>query len=122
MRGARARSGTARRLLFVLLAAGPAFACSRRDEPASGAASASKPVAAASAAPEPPPMVLFLPDAASGPGPAPALGPVGGVLRASVAHSGRCPADMVDVRGRFCIDRFEATLSDLGTGRLLSPF
>jgi len=29
---------------------------------------------------------------------------------------------MVDVRGRFCIDRFEATLSDLSTGRLLSPF
>jgi formylglycine-generating enzyme required for sulfatase activity len=34
---------------------------------------------------------------------------------------GRCPADMVDVRGRFCIDRFEATLSD-AQGRSFSPY
>ncbi len=35
--------------------------------------------------------------------------------------SGRCPADMVDIRGRFCIDRYEATLLDT-KGRAFSPY
>jgi sulfatase modifying factor 1 len=33
----------------------------------------------------------------------------------------RCPADMVDVGGRFCIDRYEAVLED-AHGRRLSPY
>lgn len=34
----------------------------------------------------------------------------------------RCPPEMVDVNGRFCIDRFEAQLVEVETGRPLSPF
>jgi hypothetical protein len=33
----------------------------------------------------------------------------------------RCPRDMVDIAGRFCIDRYEATLVDDGSGQGLSP-
>ncbi len=36
--------------------------------------------------------------------------------------SSRCPADMVDVQGRFCIDRYEVMLVDRGQGRRLSPY
>jgi formylglycine-generating enzyme len=36
--------------------------------------------------------------------------------------SGRCPAEMVDIRGEFCIDRFEASLVDRASGRALSPY
>ena len=32
-----------------------------------------------------------------------------------------CPGDMVSIAGRFCIDRFESTLVDGKTGRVLSP-
>ena len=35
---------------------------------------------------------------------------------------GRCAAEMVDVRGRFCIDRYEASLVDSKGGRRLSPY
>lgn len=35
--------------------------------------------------------------------------------------SGRCPSDMVDVAGAFCIDRFEVSLVDAKSGRDLSP-
>lgn len=34
----------------------------------------------------------------------------------------RCPAEMVDVGGRFCVDRFEASLVDATSGRRLSPY
>ncbi len=34
----------------------------------------------------------------------------------------RCPADMVDVGGRFCIDRYETSLVDEASGRQLSPY
>lgn len=33
----------------------------------------------------------------------------------------RCAADMVNVGGRFCIDRYEASMVDDATGRTLSP-
>jgi sulfatase modifying factor 1 len=33
----------------------------------------------------------------------------------------RCPRDMVDVDGRVCVDRFEASLVDAVTGQRLSP-
>src|SRR6185369_15483032 len=36
--------------------------------------------------------------------------------------SGRCPPDMVDVSGRFCIDRYEGSLVDARLGRPLSPY
>jgi len=41
-------------------------------------------------------------------------------LGASAAR-GPCPADMVLVRGAFCIDRYEVTLVEVTSGRPLSP-
>jgi hypothetical protein len=35
---------------------------------------------------------------------------------------GRCGADMVDVGGRFCIDRYEASLVDVRLARAISPY
>jgi hypothetical protein len=32
-----------------------------------------------------------------------------------------CPSEMVSIDGRFCVDRFEATIFDAKTGELLSP-
>ena len=40
----------------------------------------------------------------------------------SMGASGRCPPDMVDVAGRFCIDRYEASLVDARLGRPISPY
>ncbi len=34
----------------------------------------------------------------------------------------RCPADMVAVAGRVCVDRYEASLVEVGSGRRWSPF
>ena len=34
----------------------------------------------------------------------------------------RCSAEMVDVAGRFCIDRYEASLVDTRAGRAISPY
>lgn len=39
----------------------------------------------------------------------------------SSSGSGRCPPDMVDVAGEFCIDRYEVSLVDAKTSRELSP-
>jgi sulfatase modifying factor 1 len=73
-----------------------------------------------SAAPVPtpaPPALLYLPDggdhALEGERPPALLPPT---------PSGRCPPDMVDVSGRFCIDRYEASLVDARLGRPLSPY
>lgn len=44
-----------------------------------------------------------------------------GALVPSLVASGNCPPDMVDIRGRFCIDRYEVSLVDVRTGRDLSP-
>ncbi len=72
------------------------------------------------AAPIASPRVLFVADggdvASSGSPPA-AAGPV-----APPPSSGnRCPAEMVDVEGRFCVDRWEASLED-ERGRAYSPY
>jgi hypothetical protein len=96
----------------ALLSIVVSLACARKKEPPAPAPSSS--VAKA----EPPPRLLFLPDAAAAASPVkPAV-----VMRPTGIAGGRCPADMVDVLGRFCIDRYEATLSDSGTGRVLSQF
>jgi sulfatase modifying factor 1 len=39
-----------------------------------------------------------------------------------VPRSTACPADMVDVAGRFCIDRYESSLVDAALGRAISPY
>jgi sulfatase modifying factor 1 len=83
--------------------------CSRGGEPAPAPSATTSAVVA-----EIPPRVLFLPDASTPPAPL--------VTSRPAMTPSRCPADMVDVLGRFCIDRYEATLSDAGTGRLLSQF
>jgi len=96
--------------LFLVLAA---LGCDRRDrgEPAPSAR-------AASAAPAPPaPAVLYLPDggdrALEGERPSNVTGPSFGT---------RCSPDMVDVGGRFCIDRYEGSLVDVRASRPISPY
>jgi len=42
--------------------------------------------------------------------------------QAAAGGSGRCPAEMVDVGGRFCVDRYEASLVDAARGREISPY
>ncbi len=64
------------------------------------------------------PQLLYLPDGGdsvqTGAAPQSALLPG--------APSARCPPEMVDVRGRFCIDRYEDELVDAKQGRRLSPY
>jgi len=81
-----------------------------------------QPLASAS---RPPPQVLYLPDGgdqvlggASGPvqnAPAP-------VPSLAFNMGRRCPPEMVDIKGQFCIDRWEDVLVDAPTGRALSPY
>src|SRR5262245_57241630 len=69
--------------------------------------------------PTPPPELLYVPSAEA------ELPPVvgGGLLPgAPPLPSGRCPADMVDVRGEFCIDRYEVELFDARSSQALSPY
>jgi formylglycine-generating enzyme required for sulfatase activity len=104
----------------VLLGLSGSFACSRRDPPPSGDAAASPSEARETGPPEPPPELLYLPDGGDlGPERAPGQevfpGPWG-------QRSGRCPPEMTDVRGEFCIDRYEVTLVDTAQGREISPF
>jgi formylglycine-generating enzyme required for sulfatase activity len=84
----------------------------------------SRPIAAAEPTLSPPdagrlPALLYLPDGGDvvQSGARPSLLP-----GAPAAASARCPPEMVDVRGRFCIDRYEATLVDAKLGRQLSPY
>jgi sulfatase modifying factor 1 len=65
------------------------------------------------------PALLYLPDGGDTVqfGVAPDQGLLG-----PLPTSRRCPTEMVDVRGRFCIDRYEASLVDLKAGRRLSPY
>ncbi|MCA9599238.1 MAG: SUMF1/EgtB/PvdO family nonheme iron enzyme [Myxococcales bacterium] len=44
------------------------------------------------------------------------------VGRAPPPAARRCPSDMVDVAGRFCVDRFETSLTGIAAGRQLSPY
>lgn len=64
------------------------------------------------------PSLLFLPDggdvALEGQRPFPA--------EFGAVSAGRCPVEMVDVAGRFCIDRYEASLVDARLGRTVSPY
>ena len=109
--------GRARLALAVL-----AFSCSRapdtddRERPSSSAA-----VAATASSPRfdaGTPALLYLPDG----GDTVQSGAAPELLPGMAAASSRCPPEMVDVRGRFCIDRYEATLVDQRQGRRLSPY
>lgn len=73
-----------------------------------------------SASATPPPKLLYLPDGGDrAPPEAPALEPTAMPLS---PRSSRCPADMVDVGGQYCIDRYEGQLVDSKAGRVLSPY
>ncbi len=61
-------------------------------------------------------------DAFPDPSAAPSGGaPEEGVEPARVLVPRRCPEEMVDVGGAFCIDRYEISLVDAAQGRLVSP-
>ena len=102
-------------LLSVLVA------CSREREQASDRAppsSSSSSLVSTSEA-TPPPELLYVPSAEALLPP-----PAGGGLLPNAPRTalGRCPSDMVDVRGEFCIDRYESLLFDAGRGEALSPY
>jgi sulfatase modifying factor 1 len=85
----------------------------------------SNPPAVVSASPrsEPGPRLLYLPDGGD------QAHNQGGIDLSlpflpspSAPGSGACPAEMVSVQGRFCIDRYEASMVDARSSRPLSPY
>ncbi len=106
-------TGRLGRVLFGALAF--AIAC-ENEKPATETKPAPARASASAREPEKPPALLYLPDggdvAMGGERGPPSL----------VPRSGACPSDMVDVGGRFCIDRYEASLVDSRQGRALSPY
>ncbi len=99
-------------LLFVLLGGA---ACERHPPPERSAPSSS--VSARPPASSAPPVVLYLPD--GGDRVLERAPPPGAVVPPLV---GRCGPDMVDIGGRFCIDRYEASLVDVRLARAISPY
>ncbi len=100
------------RVVFVLGWCAAAMACTCSDAPPEPAPRPkAQPVAAADSAP----AQLYVPDAA----PVVASGkpPLAGLV-----GSADCPQEMVSIRGRFCIDRFEASLVDIEAERDVSPY
>lgn len=85
--------------------------CDTPPEPTPSASAT--PSVAAEAASEGP-IVLYLPDAGVVVPPE--------EIRPGAPPRGRCPADMVNVAGRYCIDRYEARLVDVEKGRRVSPY
>jgi sulfatase modifying factor 1 len=65
------------------------------------------------------PQLLYLPDGGDVP---PPVGAGRRVLLPRSRTGDQCPAEMVNVRGEFCIDRYEAVLVDHASGRTLSPY
>jgi len=99
-------------------------ACERDEadssKPGAEAASTARPAPApaTSALPYDTPRLLFLPDAGDL---APPEAPFEELLpKAPVI--GRCPADMVEINHRFCIDRYESSLRDTAQQRTISPY
>jgi formylglycine-generating enzyme len=115
----RARAGLC---FYFLVAAAWPLSCSRTPERADherASSSASALVdAEAPSATASPPALLYLPDG----GDTVQFGAAPSLLPGLAPTMARCPAEMVDVRGRFCIDRYEATLVDQKAGRRLSPY
>jgi formylglycine-generating enzyme len=114
--------GRARSALCCLLAFAPlGLACSRapepkdRERPSSSAAPQGD--AGAARLDAGPPALLYLPDG----GDTVQYGAAPSSLVPGLPST-RCPPEMVDVRGRFCIDRYEVTLVDQKQGRRLSPY
>ncbi|HMA92822.1 MAG TPA: SUMF1/EgtB/PvdO family nonheme iron enzyme, partial [Polyangiaceae bacterium] len=71
----------------------------------------------------PPPQLLYLPDGgdqAIGSEFIPGPGPNEKAAEGAVGR--RCPPEMVDIGGAFCIDRYEASLVDQNSGEEFSPY
>ncbi len=66
-----------------------------------------------------PPVLLYLPEGGDLAPPDPAQRVLPGPWQ---ARSGRCPAEMVDIVGLYCIDRYEASLVDSVGSREISPY
>lgn len=111
--GLRSRLVGAAGLATLLLSA-----CSRGGAPHADDASPPPPSSTDLEPAEPAPRTLYLPDggdvAPRGVAPTPPPPP-------SVAAR-RCPPEMVDIRGSFCIDRWEVSLVRADDGRPLSPY
>jgi formylglycine-generating enzyme len=75
------------------------------------------------AALEPSPLVLYLPDGGDVAwGSEFVVPPSGDSATAQRSATRRCPTEMVDVGGAFCIDRYEARLVEKRSGQELSPY
>jgi formylglycine-generating enzyme required for sulfatase activity len=95
--------------------------CSRDDDKRASVRGAPS----ASATEQPPaeqPELLYLPDGGDLAPPSAPAAPTAPVALGPSRGTGRCPADMVDIQGRFCIDRFEDVLVDARSERELSPY
>ena len=108
-----------------LLAAALTVACQHHPhEPTedAGLTAPAQPIAAASANA---PQLLYLPDGGDEVvNNTPALQPpaAASVPREALNLSRRCPPEMVDIKGEFCIDRWEVSVVDAKSGRDLSPY
>jgi sulfatase modifying factor 1 len=108
------RLGAPSRLLLVAVAL-PGAACGRRAPPVVGADAAAQDAAAGSIIEASETL-----DAAQEAG-MPADAAAAPAVELEYHPGRRCPKEMVDVAGRFCIDRFEDTMVDNATGERLSP-
>lgn len=106
----------ARQMLALGLTA-LALACSRNTETKRDE---SPPAAAPSSKPMPSARVLYLPDGSASGISVLDLPATEGILVPQPRR--RCPPEMVDVAGRFCIDRFETRLVNATTLEPLSPY
>ena len=104
-----------RRLIWLLLALpGSIGACQRDEVPPQKASQQRAPKK------KPRPALLYLPEGGDIAPPPAAPRPRQPVPQPQ--PMGRCPADMVDIAGRFCIDRYESTLVDNSSGHVFSPY
>jgi sulfatase modifying factor 1 len=94
-------------------------ACSRAERESAEERAPSSPGSSSSLESAAPPALLYVPSAEALLPP-----PIGGgfLPGAPVVSGGRCPSEMVDVRGEFCIDRYESQLVDARRGEPLSPY
>lgn len=107
-------------LLGILLTVG----CRRTEKPEFDDASVSSNVDASSSS-NSTPQLLYLPDGGDrvlGGSPNPTPNVPAPIPSAAMNLGRRCPPEMVDIKGQFCIDRWEDVLVDAPTGRELSPY
>jgi sulfatase modifying factor 1 len=98
-----------------------ALGCHRADKSAHGDAGSTAPAPTHA----PAPRLLYLPDGGDrvlGGGFKPTPEAPVPIPSAALNPARRCPPEMVDVRGQFCIDRWEVVLVDKASGRELSPY